>query len=96
MRGRKRRVPVTGASEAGSLLVGAPANGAARPAPPGTLHPVKIENAEQRRQRLGAELRTNLVKRKAQARARAQTDAAQIDAAQVDAAQVEARTDDQK
>ncbi len=74
-----------GAPKPGSFELGASPDGAARPALPGTLHPAKIENAEQRRQRLGAELRANLVKRKVQARARAQTDAAQADAAQADA-----------
>ena len=35
----------------------------------GTKNPGKIESAEQRRERLAAELRTNLLKRKARSRA---------------------------
>lgn len=38
----------------------------------GPRSPGKVESAEQRRARLAAELRANLQKRKAQARARAQ------------------------
>ena len=36
---------------------------------PGTRSPAKIESAEQRRERLASELRANLMKRKAHARA---------------------------
>lgn len=36
---------------------------------PGTRSPAKIESAEQRRERLAAELRANLMKRKALSRA---------------------------
>jgi hypothetical protein len=43
----------------------------------------KIETAAQRRERLAAELRSNLRKRKAQAKARAVEDAAQNEAGRI-------------
>ena len=72
---------------AGKQASGKQASGKPAPLKGGleTLDPAKIENAEQRRQRLAAQLRANLTKRKAQARARAQPDVAQSEVAQSEA-----------